>query len=412
MQNTDDFDELSFTDKFLKGVRGLSGTSPVSGQSGILSVPVKLSLFIILVLFIVSVYWVGFSGDQTAKDAEISKLPLLSASSEPFRVRPDEPGGMEIPNKDSTIYSALDGNRTQQSEDTKTDKLPDVPDDTAKADTPPDQASGPDENADGQSAPSGFAGSKQFAGLEKTLKARLPELEKSESELAPQTGSAQSSDDSNQPKIENLAKTQQIDTPESKPSPATTESTPPASQTPRPGLKPDIKTAEAGPETDKASTENGDDSDNANDQRSPETEQARLTKEERTDKADDKAGDEMDKILSPILEEETAEQTASTQEQTEEDSTKNKPDQSGNKFYVQLGSVQSKSKAEQEWQRLSAKYPDQLKDKPYRVEDADLGDRGIFYRVQAGPFEQLTARTICRELKNAGKTGGCLVVAP
>lgn len=411
MHNTDDFDELSFTDKFLKGARGLLGASPVSGQSGMLSVPVKLSLFIILVLFIVSVYWVGFSGDQTAKDAEISKLPLLSASSESFRVRPDEPGGMEIPNKDSTIYSALDGNSSLQDEDKKTDKLPDIPDDTGRADTPPDQASGPDENADGQSAPSSFAGSKQFAGLEKTLKARLPELEKAESETTPQATSTQSARDSDKPKIENLAKTPEIDKPEIKPSRPSVVTREAASgqHTPKPRLKPDINIAQAKPESDKASAGNGG---GANEQRSRETKQTPEGTEKTTDKAGDKTGDEMDKILSPILEKETTGPAAAGQEMVKEDSAENETGQSGNQFYVQLGSVQSKSKAEQEWQRLSAKYPDQLKDKPYRVEEADLGDRGIFYRVQAGPFEQLTARTICRELKNAGKTGGCLVVAP
>ena len=38
-----------------------------------------------------------------------NELPLIQADTEPFREAPEEPGGMEIRNADSTIYGAMQG---------------------------------------------------------------------------------------------------------------------------------------------------------------------------------------------------------------------------------------------------------------------------------------------------------------
>jgi cell division septation protein DedD len=40
-----------------------------------------------------------------------SKLPVVSATEEPFRVAPENPGGMEIPNQDKTVFDTMDGNK-------------------------------------------------------------------------------------------------------------------------------------------------------------------------------------------------------------------------------------------------------------------------------------------------------------
>ncbi|MGB0720686.1 MAG: SPOR domain-containing protein [Bdellovibrionales bacterium] len=76
--------------------------------------------------------------------------------------------------------------------------------------------------------------------------------------------------------------------------------------------------------------------------------------------------------------------------------------------YVQLGSVKSESGAAQEWKVLQKKYPAELSAAKYRVQRADLGDRGVFYRIQAGPMSADSANTICGSIK-AQTPGGCLV---
>jgi len=76
--------------------------------------------------------------------------------------------------------------------------------------------------------------------------------------------------------------------------------------------------------------------------------------------------------------------------------------------YVQLGSIKSAAAASAEWSKLQKKYPDELNSAKYRVERADLGDRGVFFRIQAGPMAGESANEICGSIKSQ-TPGGCLV---
>lgn len=75
--------------------------------------------------------------------------------------------------------------------------------------------------------------------------------------------------------------------------------------------------------------------------------------------------------------------------------------------YVQLASVTSMSGAEGEWGKLQKSFS-QLAGMQHRVQAADLGERGIYYRIQAGPMSKESADALCGEIK-AQKPGGCLV---
>ncbi len=77
-------------------------------------------------------------------------------------------------------------------------------------------------------------------------------------------------------------------------------------------------------------------------------------------------------------------------------------------YYVQLGSVKSMVGAETEWGKIQDKFTAELGSLPHRVQAADLGDRGTFYRIQAGPVSKQSATEICESIK-AQKPGGCLV---
>jgi hypothetical protein len=77
-------------------------------------------------------------------------------------------------------------------------------------------------------------------------------------------------------------------------------------------------------------------------------------------------------------------------------------------FVVQIASVGSSAAAHAEWERLRRRHPDLLGDLSLDVERADLGPRGVFYRVRAGPLRDRTgAETLCRRLQ--ARQQGCLV---
>lgn len=77
-------------------------------------------------------------------------------------------------------------------------------------------------------------------------------------------------------------------------------------------------------------------------------------------------------------------------------------------YYIQLGSVRSEDGAHSEWKKFTKKYSGILDDVSYRVQFADLKEKGAFYRVQAGPMSKDSAADLCSQIK-AKAPGGCLV---
>ncbi len=86
------------------------------------------------------------------------------------------------------------------------------------------------------------------------------------------------------------------------------------------------------------------------------------------------------------------------------------PAAGGDTHYIQLASLPNETTAHGEWQNLLRRYPDVLGRSGVRFQSADLGDRGIYTRIQAGPFSETAARSACADLDAAGKPGGCIVV--
>ena len=74
---------------------------------------------------------------------------------------------------------------------------------------------------------------------------------------------------------------------------------------------------------------------------------------------------------------------------------------------VQVVAVQSRTQAESEWQRISRLYPDLLGGAELFIQQIDLGDRGVWYRVQAGAFAQSDANRLCSTIQARG--GDCIV---
>jgi hypothetical protein len=76
-------------------------------------------------------------------------------------------------------------------------------------------------------------------------------------------------------------------------------------------------------------------------------------------------------------------------------------------YRVQIVAVRSQADAESEWRRFAGTYPDLLGGfEPY-VGEVDLGERGVWLRVQAGPLDRADADGLCAALRERG--ADCIV---
>ncbi|CAA7623718.1 SPOR domain-containing protein [Magnetospirillum sp. UT-4] len=76
-------------------------------------------------------------------------------------------------------------------------------------------------------------------------------------------------------------------------------------------------------------------------------------------------------------------------------------------WQIQLGALRSAPDADKEWGRIQKANADllgQLKSDVVRVE---LGDKGVFFRLRAGPLSEQAAKQLCTELKIRNQ--GCIV---
>jgi hypothetical protein len=87
------------------------------------------------------------------------------------------------------------------------------------------------------------------------------------------------------------------------------------------------------------------------------------------------------------------------------------PVATGAGYRLQLGAVRTEEAAKQEWQRLQRAQPDLLGKLTLTAARVDLGDKGIFYRIQAGPIaDGAEAAQSCATLKS--RNVGCILVKP
>lgn len=80
-------------------------------------------------------------------------------------------------------------------------------------------------------------------------------------------------------------------------------------------------------------------------------------------------------------------------------------------YRLQLGALRSEDAAKQEWLHLQKAQPDILGKLGVSIVRADLGDKGVFYRIQAGPVGDAGEATqSCASLKS--RNIGCILVKP
>lgn len=76
-----------------------------------------------------------------------------------------------------------------------------------------------------------------------------------------------------------------------------------------------------------------------------------------------------------------------------------KPAAASGKFMAQLGAFRSQAEAEKTWSKVSAAHGSKFPTKSHKIDRADLGAKGVFYRLQMGPFDsEASARKICSYL--------------
>jgi cell division septation protein DedD len=75
---------------------------------------------------------------------------------------------------------------------------------------------------------------------------------------------------------------------------------------------------------------------------------------------------------------------------------------------VRLGSLRSPEAAREEWQRLKRENGDLLGSLRANAVSVDLGEKGIYYRIMAGPFpDAAAAERLCGEMKR--RNHGCIL---
>lgn len=80
-------------------------------------------------------------------------------------------------------------------------------------------------------------------------------------------------------------------------------------------------------------------------------------------------------------------------------------------YRLQLGAMRTPEGAQQEWNQLQHQHGDVLGKLAYAAPRVDLGNRGVFYRIQAGPLaDAAAANRACGELKRRGVS--CIPVKP
>lgn len=76
-------------------------------------------------------------------------------------------------------------------------------------------------------------------------------------------------------------------------------------------------------------------------------------------------------------------------------------------YVVQLAAFRDEAAAREAFGKLQSKYPDLLGPLGIDIQRADLGDKGIYYRLRAGYVEKAAADALCGRLEEKGQ--GCLV---
>ena len=287
-------------------------------------------------------------------DARFQSPPLIKAPQEPVKVRPENPGGLQVPDRDKLVLKSIEGQ-----EEPKVEKLlppPERPMETSK----------PATTAEDKAANEGDAIADKIAELEQQTAAEPVAAPENRAEPAAPPVRKAVTQTATQAAAEAMKQADAATAGE-----APVKAPEPAMPAP-PKAKQDKKAQGESPAPAK-------------------TVEASARK-----KAE---------AASVAAEDKRAEQPAEKVQKKAQATVVPK------KFRVQLGAFKTADIAEEGWRRLSKKFPAILGKQPHYVIAVTLGSRGVFHRLQFGAFDtRAQAKSACARLK--AKKQDCLVIAP
>ncbi|MCK6418624.1 MAG: SPOR domain-containing protein [Alphaproteobacteria bacterium] len=302
-------------------------------------------------------------------------LPVIKADTTPFRQSPDSPGGMNIPGSDSALFDVVDGQSATQPADAAAAATQ-----TTATQTPADGDSLESYTAQaqseiGESMPTSAPAADAGAAAQATAQASQPDL------LVPEQRSETTAEIA-----ENTATTASTlpDTLAAAPASVTTQTAPSAPS--QAALQPAPESAPPGPaSTQTMAAANSTASPAPAESAAPAQQQALLEQvppsPEAANAVEPAAGAAKPSAFSIMP----------------------------GDYYIQLSSVTSETGAQKEWTKLRKDYGPILVEAPHRIKRVDLGERGIYFRVQAGPMNRESAKRLCDAIKTQ-KPSGCLIV--
>ena len=332
----------------------------------------------------------GGGGGPPPDDAAV---PLIVASTEPWKVRPDDPGGMEIPNQGTLIYETL---TTADPEEAPERILPPPEEPMSPPEPEPDRAEELAVAASGVErdggAPQPDAGGVDVQTLDPAGEA-APEPGALEEALPTEVGTAA-----------------EPDMVEAALSPEDDASWPDSVVRPHPPKPGSLAALQAGaeriPELDEPAT--------AEELPDLEPETVALIEELLERDSGEPAGSArqqyVDGVPLPVFKPARVARAAPAQPSVEE-TVRAAPEptleqeQSGSRTwrYVQLGAANARGPLEGHWEMLRRRHGDVLVGLSPLIMPVDSGDSGITYRLRAGPLSDAgAAQQVCAQLKERG----------
>jgi len=297
-----------------------------------------------------------FAYEESVGPVSDKEVPLIKAETTPFKIEPEDPGGMDIPHKDKVVYNAISPTISDAAEENG----------TAPAKTMPL----PEEPVD----------------MQKLASVPMPVILDKNKELEKKKEAAQQTMEE---KMADLMK-QVEDQPKTEEEVEITETVKEIKAEEKPAEKiEELKIVEVEKKVEEK----------------PELNVVKVpNKEEETIELEDGKI-----IFKPSYKAEEKAKTEVAVKVKEKPKLKaEKKPASPSKYRAQLGSYKSTEDLRLGWLELHKKYPDIIGDLRYSIEPVDLGGKGMFYRLQVGPFEKESeASELCRKL--TAENQGCFV---
>lgn len=308
---------------------------------------------------------IAFAYNQGAGNTANSTTPLIQAENGSYKEKPQDPGGMDVPFQDAVVFDQLDKSKTADANEKVENLLP-----------PPEQ---PVEEA--KTATTTTTAENAADKAERAVEAAPPSAPKENTDKSVIADATATGDDSVADKIAateaNMkAKADKVETVETvadaKPVEATKTDTAKTETTKSIPLKNAAATATA---TKAATT----------------TTTAKATT--------------MDDVVKSTT---TASASPAKMNAVSPAATTPAPAKTGGTAKVQLGAFKDEAAARTAWTQFQKTYAPHLNGVTPNYARADLGAKGVFYRVQGVNLSKTQAQDICKSI-NATKAGACII---